>query len=119
MFGVSGGEARLSGGRDGGVVVHRQADRVPGLHGHHRVPLNIQDTGWLVLDSREAIGSSTQKAKVRRFHRIGLLGRFGLEVAMSVCLSVCLSPPHAIFLRPWTGAERPSSVDWCWSVALA
>ena len=24
-----------------------------------------------------------------------------------------LSPPHAIFWRPWTGAERLLPVDWC------
>ena len=42
------------------------------------------------------------------FHRIGPLGRFGLVVAMSVCLFVCLSvclsvcgmsPFHAIFFK--------------------
>ena len=43
---------------------------------------------------------------------------FGLVVAKSVCLSVCLSPSHAIFFcvgglvrsvpRPWTGADCAS-----------
>ena len=50
------------------------------------------------------------------------LGRFGLVVAMSICLSVYLSVPfHIIFvLPPWTGAEGHLSMDWCGaSVALA
>ena len=39
------------------------------------------------------------------FHRISQLGRFGLVVAMSVCLFVCcLSPSHAFFFA-WTGAS--------------
>ena len=55
------------------------------------------------------------------FHRIGPLGRFGLVVAMPVRVSVCLSVPFPCnFLRPWTGADCPSSVDWCGaSLALA
>ena len=44
------------------------------------------------------------------FHQLGPLGRV---VAMSVCLCVCLSPSHAIFLRGLTGADCASSVDWC------
>ena len=44
-------------------------------------------------------------------------GRFGLVVAMSVYVS---PPPVFFLLRPWTGAECPSSVDWCRaSLALA
>ena len=31
------------------------------------------------------------------FHRISLLGQFGLVVAMSVWVRVCLSPSHAFF----------------------
>ena len=46
------------------------------------------------------------------FHRIGPLGRFGLVVAMSVRLFVCLSPSHAIFCVCGLGM-RPSSMDWC------
>ena len=49
------------------------------------------------------------------FHQLGPLGRVGLAITKSVCLSVflLLSPSHAIFLRGRTGAERASSVDWC------
>ena len=47
------------------------------------------------------------------FHRIGPLGWFDLVVAMSVPDSVCLSPSHAIFLRPWTDACVPRP----WTVA--
>ena len=35
------------------------------------------------------------------------------DVCLCVCLFVCLSPSHAIFLRGRTGAERALSVDWC------
>ena len=50
------------------------------------------------------------------FHRIGPLGRFGLVVAMSVCLSVCVSPPHAIFLKCW--CQKGSDVECCYSLIL-
>ena len=54
------------------------------------------------------------------FQQIGPLGQFGPEVVMSVRLCTYVSPSHAIFLCPWTGAEGPSSVDWCVvSLALA
>ena len=54
------------------------------------------------------------------FHRINPLGRFGLVVAMSMCLSVCLCvvPFACIFLcgpgqsvrRPWSGVEHTSKL---------
>ena len=49
------------------------------------------------------------------FYQIGPVGQVGLVVAMFVLMyDVCMvSPPHAIFLRPWTGAEHPLSVAWC------
>ena len=46
------------------------------------------------------------------------LGRFGLVVAMSIYLLPV--PLQVNFLRPWTGVEGHSSMDWCGlSVALA
>ena len=42
------------------------------------------------------------------------------DVCPRLCDFVTLSPSHAIFLGPWTGAERHSSEDWCGaSLALA
>ena len=48
---------------------------------------------------------SIENIVLRYFHRIGLLGHFSQIVAMSVCLCVCLfvclSPPHAVFFKPY------------------
>ena len=46
------------------------------------------------------------------FHRIGPLGRFGLLVAMSVCLSVCVSPSHAFFFKCWS--QKCLDVECCY-----
>ena len=50
------------------------------------------------------------------FHRIGPLGRFGLVVAMSVCLSVCVCPSHAIFFKCY--CQKDSDVECCYSLIL-
>ena len=47
-----------------------------------------------------AFGHGLMQSRAQTFHRIGPLGRFDLVVAKSVvCLSVCLSPFHAVFLK--------------------
>ena len=38
-------------------------------------------------------------------HQLGPLGRVGLVVDMCVCLCVCLSPFHVIFLKPLIGPQ--------------
>ena len=45
------------------------------------------------------------------FHLLGPLGQVGLVVDMSVCLSVCLSPSHAIFFEAsyWPSGHMISS----------
>ena len=51
------------------------------------------------------------------FHWIGPLGWFSHRVAMSVCLSVCLSPPHAIFFQAshWPTGHMTRSQASHWS----
>ena len=62
------------------------------------------------------------KLKINYFHWISPLGRFGLVVAMSVCLSVrlsvcvCLmSSPSVFFLRPLIGPHSTWSI---WGLSL-
>ena len=49
----------------------------------------------------------------KNFHRIGPLGRFDLVVAMSVCLSVDLSPFHVLdfeaYFAPTSGSQMSKS----------
>ena len=51
------------------------------------------------------------------FHRIGPLGRFGLVVAMCICLYVYMSPSHAIFFEAshWPTGHMTRSQASHWS----
>ena len=51
---------------------------------------------------------------VFNFHQIGPVGRFGLVIAMSVCLSLLLSLSNAIILKCW--CQKGSNVECCYSV---
>ena len=50
-------------------------------------------------DGQGGIYGLSRIGVLKNFHRIGPLGRFGLVVAMSVCVFACLSPFHAIFFK--------------------
>ena len=72
----------------------------------HLFYIQNSDPIMLLLTLRAADGTSKNTLSINctgsfgvYFHRIGPLGRFGLVVAMSVRMSVWLSPFYAIFLN--------------------
>ena len=90
------------------------------INGTYQKPLPITVTAMKLLfktlfqiKKKGVLGHLEKSQRWNNFSKNRPLGRFFHRVAMSVYISIYLSPFHVIFLRGRTGVDRHSSKNWC------